>query len=254
MPVFGALAGRPADLKRGEGELFALLKRYLDKSIDTTSKRKNCREERDVLIPTMELVTTEVLGRPKADGQDEIKPSLIKTFNDQKGEIAKWRTKWTGKAQLYEEKQARLQQLRTIMVGETALLKLKEVPAKTGSGGTIGKLNVWLATMRTWIAEETDPTRTGLDSVIDRLTFAAAVRQAAHTPYELSCCACAHSPVASLASQAIPPLSRLRDSYIGHGDEQNRHGGEEGPREGEDDSAPSDGVRATCKTGCNRIC
>ena len=88
-----------------------------------------------------------------------------------------------------------MQQLRTIMVGETALLKLKEVPAKTGSGGTIGKLNVWLATMRTWIAEETDPTRTGLDIVIDRLTFAAAVRQAAHTlraimlrMCSLSCC------------------------------------------------------------------
>ena len=108
--------------------------------------------------------------------QPEIKPALVKTYNDQAGEIKNWRTKWTDQAQLYEEKQQRMMQLRTIMVGQTPLLKLKQVPEKIGRGGTVGKLVEWLAAMRTWIEEEMDSTRGGEDIVIDRLTFAASVR------------------------------------------------------------------------------
>ena len=70
-----------------------------------------------------------------------------------------------------------MMQLRTIMVGQTPLLKLKQVPEKIGRGGTVGKLVEWLAAMRTWIEEEMDSTRGGEDIVIDRLTFAAAVRE-----------------------------------------------------------------------------
>ena len=176
VPKLGELGRRPAELKRGEGELFALLDRYLDKTIDTITKRKNCPEERDVLLPTMEEITMEVIGRPAADGRNQIKPALVKTYNDQAGEIKNWRTKWTDQAQLYEEKQQRMMQLRNIMVGQTPLLKLKQVPEKIGRGGTVGKIVKWLAAMRTWIEEEMDSTRGGEDIVIDRLTFAASVR------------------------------------------------------------------------------
>jgi hypothetical protein len=156
VPKLGELGRRPGELKRGAGELFALLDRYLDKSIDTSTKRRNCPAERDVLLPTMEEITLEVIGRPAADGRNEIKPALIKTYNDQWGEINNWRTKWTSQVQLYEEKEPRMRQLRAIMIGETPLLKLKELPEKIGGGGTIGKLVTWLATMRTWIEEEHD--------------------------------------------------------------------------------------------------
>ena len=177
VPKLGELGRRPGELKRGAGELFALLDHYLDKSIDTSTKRRNCPAERDVLLPTMKEITLEVIGRPAADGRNEIKPALIKTYNDQWGEINNWRTKWTSQVQLYEEKEPRMRQLRAIMIGETPLLKLKELPEKIGGGGTIGKLVTWLATMRTWIEEEMDSTRGGEDIVIDRLTFAAAVRE-----------------------------------------------------------------------------
>ena len=129
-----------------------------------------------MLLPTMEEITMEVIGRPAADGRNQIKPALVKTYNDQAGEIKNWRTKWTDQAQLYEEEQQRMMQLRTIMVGQTPLLKLKQVPEKIGRGGTVGKLVEWLAAMRTWIEEEMDSTRGGEDIVIDRLTFAASVR------------------------------------------------------------------------------
>ena len=109
-----------------------------------------------MLLPTMEEITMEVIGRPAADGRNQIKPALVKTYNDQAGEIKNWRTKWTDQAQLYEEKQQRMMQLRTIMVGQTPLLKLKQVPEKIGRGGTVGKLVEWLAAMRTWIEEEMD--------------------------------------------------------------------------------------------------
>ena len=50
---------RPAALMRGEGELLAVLHRYLDNSISTSDKRKRCTEERDILA-LMEDITREV--------------------------------------------------------------------------------------------------------------------------------------------------------------------------------------------------
>ena len=79
-----------------------------------------------MLLPTMEEITMEVIGRPAADGRNQIKPALVKTHNDQAGEIKNLRTKWTDQAQLYEEKQQRMMQLRTIIDSAAQ--------AQTGSG------------------------------------------------------------------------------------------------------------------------
>ena len=40
-----------------------------------------------MLLLTMEEITMEVIGRPAADGRNQIKPALVKTYNDQAGEI-----------------------------------------------------------------------------------------------------------------------------------------------------------------------
>ena len=78
-PQLGSLAKRPAALKRAEGDLFSVLDRYLDNSISTSDKRSRVTEERD-LLAMMETMTKEVLGRPKANSRDEIKPSLSTTL------------------------------------------------------------------------------------------------------------------------------------------------------------------------------
>ena len=76
VPKLGALKQRPAALKKDEGEIFAVLERYLDNTIPTVEKRSRCAEELDILS-IMESVTKEVLGRPKDDAKSraELKPS-----------------------------------------------------------------------------------------------------------------------------------------------------------------------------------
>ena len=108
-----------------------------------------------------------------------------------------------------------MMQLKTIMVGQTPLLKLNQLPEKIGKWRH-GR-HEWLATMRTWIAEGTDSTRIGEDIVIDRLTFAAVVRHCTAKPaipllLNLVC----------FMLQAIPHLSLLRDRYIGLASEMNQ--------------------------------
>ena len=112
-PPLGALMKRPAALMRGEGELLAVLHRYLDNSISTSDKRKRCTEERDILA-VKEDITREVVGRSAdpALGRDEIKPSLVKSFELVRSEVGNWRTKHPDKVQLYKDKHARMEQVR----------------------------------------------------------------------------------------------------------------------------------------------
>eukprot|EP00966_Prymnesium_polylepis_P316351 7309797-Prymnesium_polylepis.1 len=81
-----------------------------------------------------------------------------------------------------------MEQLRSQMMGATAILKLKKLPEQPGKGGTIGKIVEWFAMMQTWLSEESASTRTGTDIVTDCLTFAAG---------------------------ALPAFAVLRDKYIG---------------------------------------
>ena len=173
-PQLGSLAKRPAALKRAEGDLFSVLDRYLDNSISTSDKRSRVTEERD-LLAMMETMTKEVLGRPKANSRDEIKPSLSTTLALRKAEVQKWVTV-TDKVQLYAEKgDARFVQFKLEIWGTTSIRKLNMRPDVLGKGGVIGKIVEWLEHMRTWLSEESHPTRIGGDICQDRLTFAAKV-------------------------------------------------------------------------------
>jgi hypothetical protein len=149
----------------------AVLDRYLDESISTSDKRKRVVEERD-LLAVMEDITKEVIGRPADDGlgRTKIQPSLVKSYDLVNSEIGSWRTKFPDKAQLYKEKQARMEQLRSQIMGATSIVKLKKLPEQRGKGGTIGKIVEWFVMMQTWLAEESAAT-TGVDIVTDRLTL-----------------------------------------------------------------------------------
>ena len=106
------MAKRSKELKRGEGELFAELTKYLDGTISTSDKRSRAAEERD-LLAKMEDVTREVLGRPKDERMSrvEIKPSLgrcLPPVNLRKSEVDNWRAKWKDKIELYKQKETRM--------------------------------------------------------------------------------------------------------------------------------------------------
>jgi hypothetical protein len=123
---------------RGTGELLAVLDRYLDQCISTSDKRSRVVEERD-LLATMEDITNEVIGRPAdgALGRTKIEPSLVKSYELINAEVGNWRTKFPDKVQLYKDKQTRMEQLRSQMMGATSIIKLKKLPEQCGKGGTI---------------------------------------------------------------------------------------------------------------------
>ena len=210
-PKLGGLARRPVELKRGRGELLTILDCYLDGTISTADKRSRCPEERDVLA-LMEDITNEVIGRPKdaEAGRKEIKPKLQKTLNDMKSEVKNWREK-ADKVQLYNDKQQRMAEVKSLCHGGTPLLKLKAPPSTLGKGGHVGKIVEYLEMMRTWVQEETDPALGGLDICVDRLSFAAAVSLAgSNTAPQHSPSSAQHVSTALHVSSNYPPL------YAGH--------------------------------------
>ena len=176
MLKLGGLQRRPEDLKRGRGDLLTILDRYLDETIATARKRSRCPEERDMLA-MMEVITKEVIGRPadRDAGRKEITPKLQKTLDDMKSEVKNWHTT-EDKVQLYSDKLRRMEEVKSLSHGGTALLKLKALPSTLGKGGHIVKIVEYLEMMHTWVEEETDRSRGVLDICVDhRLSFAATV-------------------------------------------------------------------------------
>ena len=231
-PALGSLLKRPADLKRGEGELLGELDRYLDKTISTTEKQQRCVPERDMLA-LMETITLSVIGRPKDDtiGRKEVKPSFVQTLDLIKSEESNWRHKWKDSAQLYEEKKPRMQQLQVQVHGQTALLKLGKMPDVIGKGGTLGTIVEWLEVMRTWVSEEMESTRGSSDIIVDRLTFAAMVSTPEPAPIS-----CSHMNIPRLPLTGHPTLGEAarrihRTRYADGGDNQE---GQEGARKGDE--------------------
>jgi hypothetical protein len=186
-PRLGAMAKRSKQLKRGDGELFSVLDKYLDGAISTSDKRARVTEERD-LLAKMEDVTRDVLGREADESmqRNELKASLRTTYELRKQEVYNWDKKWSDKAQLHKEKETRMMQVKSELMGTTSVLKLGKLPEVLGRGGCVGKVVEYIEHMRTWLDEEANSTHAGLEVCQDRLFFAAKV-SSLHTTTPTPC-------------------------------------------------------------------
>ena len=101
----GVLKERSSKIPRAEGDLNALLTRYLDKTIGQYEKQKGVPEPMQKMLSKMEWVVVHVLGREKDDtaGRAKIKPKLLTTFELTKAEVTKLLAV-QDKAQLYADK------------------------------------------------------------------------------------------------------------------------------------------------------
>ena len=112
----------------------------------------------------MEDVTRDVLGREEDESMQrkDFKPSLLSTLELRKAEVYNWDKKWSDKAQLYKEKETRMMQVKSELMGTSSVLKLGKLPEVLGKGGCVGKLVEYIEHMRTWLDEEANSTHAGL--------------------------------------------------------------------------------------------